>query len=115
MDTGTQASKGDSSACGEVMQHDSETVNFNCKFHENAMLGGGDAFFEKAPHSPIPSRVKPIYMEDQDFVPEELKMPCLPESGYIAGDLGSQGYVFRHAEDVKPTPKSQPDEPEERP
>ncbi|KAK8766207.1 hypothetical protein V5799_007016 [Amblyomma americanum] len=105
---GPQASKGGASACCEVIQSEPRTVSFNCKFHENAMRAGGDASVVKAPLSPIPSRMLPIYLEDQDFVPEELKMGCLLKNGYTTGDLGRHDYVFRPGPAVKPALKNQP-------
>ncbi|KAK8766203.1 hypothetical protein V5799_007012 [Amblyomma americanum] len=113
MDGGSQASKRDASAFGEVVPCEPEMVRFNCKFHENAMRGAGDAMFTKAPLSRTPSRMKPIYLDDEGIVPEELKMACPPENSYIAGDLGRQGDVFSRALGVKPTLKSQPVEPKD--
>ncbi|KAL3210671.1 hypothetical protein MRX96_008621 [Rhipicephalus microplus] len=57
--------------------------------------GSGDASFTEPPVSPILARKQASVFDDQEFVPDELKMPAEAET--IVADLGhGHGYVFQN-------------------
>ncbi|KAH7986469.1 hypothetical protein HPB52_024928 [Rhipicephalus sanguineus] len=89
-------SKQSSDGGGDTMEWFSPDAN--TAFRENVTRGCGDASFADAPFSPILARKKAPVFDDQEFVPDELKVPAEAET--IVGDLGfHRGYVFRKKAD----------------
>ncbi|KAH6939417.1 hypothetical protein HPB50_017815 [Hyalomma asiaticum] len=83
---------------GDSMQWGSSEAK-DAAFDECVARGSGDAFFAEAPISPILARKAVPVLDDQELVPDYLKMP--PDAGIIVGDLGQhRGYVFRNKPDI---------------
>ncbi|KAL1468768.1 hypothetical protein MTO96_041265 [Rhipicephalus appendiculatus] len=78
---------------------------------ENLTRGSGDASFAEPPISPILARKTAPVFDDQEFIPDELKMPA--EAGTIVGDLGLRhGYVFRNKAQLEAGAASEKNVPE---